>query len=206
MKSKNNIWNIKDFQECMTGKKFKIHTLIKCFCRCIRWSWQRIKRGYADCDWWNMDSYLQRLIPEMLQELRTNRHGSPAYLGEIYTDEYGIQTNDTCHAEWDRILDQMIFLWHESSEDTCSQKNKWEEEYFLAFDNFTKEYETFGEKLQTEDEKGNLGRIHFMDELPEYEEISKKYREENNRLEKYRERCKDEAMDLMKTHFFALYD
>lgn len=99
MKSKNNIWHIKDFQECMTGKNFKIHTLIKCFCRCIRWSWQRIKRGYADCDWWNMDSYLQRLIPEMLQELRTNRHGSPAYLGEIYTDEYGIQTNHTCHAE-----------------------------------------------------------------------------------------------------------
>lgn len=100
----------------------------------------------------------------------------------------------------------MIFLWHESSEDTCSQKNKWEEEYFLAFDGFTKEYGTFGEKLQTEDEKGKLGRIHFMDELPEYKEISEKYREENNRLEKYREQCKNEAMDLIKTHFFALYD
>ena len=61
-----------------------------------------------------MDGYLSHLFPEMLQDLRDNRMGSPSYLGEDYMNEDGILVNDTCHAEWDRILDRMIFLWREA--------------------------------------------------------------------------------------------
>ena len=53
--------------------------------------------------------------------------GSPAYLGQNYTNEEGILVNDTCHEEWDKILDQMIFLWREIDENTCSQKNPYDE-------------------------------------------------------------------------------
>ena len=56
-----------------------------------------------------MFGYLQRLIPDMLQDLRDNRSGSPGYLGDNYKNEEGILVNDTCHAEWDKILDKMIF-------------------------------------------------------------------------------------------------
>lgn len=96
--------------------------------KCIRWSYQRVTRGYADCDKWDMYTFLQILIPEMLQDMRDNRHGSPSYLGENYTNADGILVNDTCHDEWDKILNYMIFLWRESAEDTCTRKNPYEEE------------------------------------------------------------------------------
>ena len=107
----NNIWNKEGFIMCGLGEKSKVIAKIKHMRRCVRWSWQRIFRGYADCDKWNMYSYLQKLIPEMLQDMRDNRHGSPGYLGENYKNEEGILVNDTCHEEWDKILDHMIFLY-----------------------------------------------------------------------------------------------
>ena len=64
----------------------------------------------------------------MLQDLRDNRSGSLGYLGDNYTNEEGILVNDTCHTEWNKILDKMIFLWRESREETCSRKNPFEEE------------------------------------------------------------------------------
>ena len=53
---------------------------------------------------------------------------------------------------------------------------------------------------------GGGGTIHFMDELPEYKEISDKYREEEKRLEEYRRKCKDEAIDMLKQYFYDLWD
>ncbi len=43
-------------------------------------------------------------------------------------------------------------------------------------------------------------------ELPEYKEISDKYREEEKRLEEYRRKCKDEAIDMLKQYFYDLWD
>ena len=45
-----------------------------------------------------------------------------------------------------------------------------------------------------------------MSEIPEYKEISEKYMDEEKKLEQYRIACKDEVMDLMREHFFALWD
>ena len=76
------------------GKKSKILAKIKHFFKCVKWSKQRITRGYCDCDVWGMFSFLQTLIPDMLQTLRDTRTGSPEYLGENYTNENGILVND----------------------------------------------------------------------------------------------------------------
>jgi len=133
-------------------------------------------------------------------------------LGENYTNENGILVNDTCHEEWNCILDKMIFLWREAEKDTCSQKNPFDEAHSKAMDEFTERFGLFGNKLQTEKEleenrkRGGGGTIHFMDELPEYKEISDKYREEEKRLEEYRRKCKDEAIDMLKQYFYDLWD
>ena len=68
------------------------------------------------------------MIPDMLQNLKDTRHGSPGYLGENYINEDGILVNDTCHEEWDKVLERMIFLWRETDEESCSKKNPYEEE------------------------------------------------------------------------------
>ena len=85
-----NIWNKYDFAMSGLGKKSKILAKIKHFFKCVKWSKQRITRGYCDCDVWEMFSFLQTLIPDMLQTLKDTRMGSPGYLGENYTNENGI--------------------------------------------------------------------------------------------------------------------
>jgi len=105
----------------------------------------------------------------------------------------------------------MIFLWRETDEETCSKKNPYEDEYMKAFSEFDEKYGFLGEKLQTkaeleEKKRGGGGTIHFMDEIPEYKEIYEKHREEDEKLEKYREECKDEAIDMLKEYFFSLWD
>ena len=206
-----NVWNGRGFAMCGLGKKSMFMAKVKHFFKCIKWSKQRAKRGFADSDVWSMYKYLEELMPAMLQHLKDNRMGSPAMLGQDYTDEHGIMQNDDCHKKWDEILDRMIFLWRELDEETCSEKNKYEKEYSKASDEFHKKYGFFGEGLETEEEKEKAKktgsrRMHFMSELPEYEEISRLYMEEEERLGSYREKCKDEVFDLMKKYFFALWD
>ena len=206
-----NIWCGYGFVMCGLGKKSKLLAKIKHFFKCFKWSKQRVVRGFADSDVWNMYSYMQELMPAMLQYLKDNRMGSPTVLGENYTDADNILQNDTCHKEWDAILDKMIFLWRELDEETCSKKNPYQEKYDKAFDEFYKKYGFLGEGLATEEEKENAKktgsrRVHFMNEVPEYKEINRLYLEEEKKLEQYRERCKDEVFDLMKKYFFALWD
>ena len=84
---------------------------------------------------------------ECMDLYRDNRHGSPGYLGENYKNKDGILVNDTCHEEWDKILDRMIFLWRELDENTCTKKNPYEDEYMKASEEFDNKYGLLGEKL-----------------------------------------------------------
>lgn len=207
-----NIWNKYDFVMSGTGKKNKLLAKLKHFRKCLKWSKQRITRGYCDYDVWEMFSFLQTIIPDMLQTLKDTRMGSPGYLGKNYTNEDGILVNETCHEEWDKILDRMIFLWREVDEDTCSKKNPYDDAHTEAMWEFHDKYGILGAKLQTEKEleenkkRGGGCTVHFMDELPEYKEISANYHEEEKKLEEYRNSCKDEAFDMLKQYFFALWD
>jgi hypothetical protein len=47
----------------------------------VKWFIQRGRRGWSDCDLWNMDGHIARLNVEMLAELRSIAHGSPVGLG-----------------------------------------------------------------------------------------------------------------------------
>ena len=99
----NNIWNRHDFVMCGLGEKSRTLAIVKHVRKCIKWSKQRIVRGYADSDIWNMYGYLQVLLPDMLEHLKNHRCGSPGYLGENYTNEDGILVNDTCHEVWANV-------------------------------------------------------------------------------------------------------
>jgi len=42
----------------------------------IKWSNQRAAKGYADCDTWNLDSYLAGIIVGAVSELKEYYHGT----------------------------------------------------------------------------------------------------------------------------------
>lgn len=224
-----NIWRGHGFAMCGLGKKSHTLAKIKHFSRCIKWSKQRIFRGYADCDVWNMFSYVEELMPAMLQYLKDNRMGSPSYLayadkeedkphlmGDQILMDKKLSDDDKdgfskSHREWDKILDRMIFLWRELDEETCSKKNPYEEAHMNALMEFSDKYGFLGQKLETEEEKEKLKNsgghyVHSMSELPEYAEIDRLYMEEEKRLTDYRVKCKDEVFDMMKKYFFDLWD
>jgi len=48
----------------------------------IKWFWQRGRRGYADCDIWDMSDYLTDVMIGMLENLREYNSGFPAKLTE----------------------------------------------------------------------------------------------------------------------------
>ena len=189
----------------------KVKGFIKRFGRDIKYCCQRISRGYCDEDLFSIYDWFLAVIPNMLEQYKAERHGSPGVLGENYTNEKGILVNDTCHAEWDEILSRMIFLFREADEFSCQRKNSYEDEFHRIYAEFSEKYGHFGEKLQTDQERreraetGN-STIHFPNELPEYKDTMEKYHAEEKEIGEYRTRCKDEAFALFSKWFYCLWD
>lgn len=183
----------------------------KWFFRDLKYCGQRIRRGYCDEDLFSLHDWFLSVVPDMLQQYKDTRHGSPGILGENYANKDGILVNDTCHAEWDAILEKMIFLFREADEWTCQRKNPYEDEHMRIFKEFTSKYGFLGEGLETEEEKSANAKtgchtMHSASELPEYAEVEEKYLEAERELEKYREQCKDEAFELFSKWFYHLWD
>lgn len=177
------------------------------FLRHFRFAWQRCRKGYCDGDLWSIDSWFLGIIADMLTEFKNTRHGSPGRLGVNYTDEQGICRNDTCHEEWERILNQMIDLFREANEETCQRVNPMEKEHIRINDEFEERYGIFGENLEPDPSTpGHYRQLHFVSEIPEYADIEKKYFEESRKLEEYRNDCKNRAFKMFSEWFWDLWD
>lgn len=177
---------------------------IRHLARTFKFAFQRSSRGFSQEDAQNIDTYLQHLIPNMLQYLRDNHSGSP-----VFTNQE--DCHEDCHKEWDMILDKMISLWRESVEETCSRKNKYEDEYEKVLEDFEKKYGMLGEKILTEDDvarikAGKGRRVYTINDMPEYADFCRRYSEEAKLIKAYRKKCKDEAMDMLKKYFYHLWD
>ncbi len=204
-----NVWNKESYKRFW--RSHEIFYIVKQFFRDIKYSLQRITKGYCDKDLWDISDWFLKLMPDMLTEYKKTRHGSPGILGKNYKNEKELLVNDECHHEWDRILSKMIFLFREADEDTCRKKNPYEKAYMEAFDTFSKKYGVMGEKLRTPEEikrnkKEHVITYHSMEELDEYKEICENYRKCEKELSEYRLKCKDKAFELFSKWFYHLWD
>ena len=172
----------------------------------LKFCGQRVVRGYSDRDVWDMKYWFLEVVPDMLRQLKDTKHGSPAVLGEERVDEMGRRVNDSCHAEWDTILERLVFLFHEADEETCVRKNPMEERHREIRAEFKERYGELGEGIEVKGEKREMRRLHFPDEIPEYEEAERSYWEEERKLEEYRNECKEEAFRLFSKWFWHLWD
>lgn len=80
----------------------------------VKWFIQRGSRGWADCDVWSIDWYLNRWMPDALRRLKATKHGIPGNMfpeGPEYVKDCG-NPNDAAwviaEARWDGIMNKMI--------------------------------------------------------------------------------------------------
>lgn len=79
----------------------------------VKWHWQRAFRGWGDCDVWNMNDYLIRVIPAMLRHLKNKRHSYPVEFRMMEFDDKKNdvvcrRTDEEASAAWGACLQNMI--------------------------------------------------------------------------------------------------
>lgn len=81
----------------------------KTYWRWVKWTWQRGRRGYADCDVWGTDSYICDVVIPMLKQLKKARSYPAGSMpeGGDYTD-YTEADCQRWQKEWDERLNVMI--------------------------------------------------------------------------------------------------
>ena len=188
---------------------------VKRWGRNIKHSYQRIKYGYCDCDVWSIDWWFLNVVPNMLEDLKETTHGYPCMPNNFSQALVGTGAPEEVDEEgmerWKDILSEMIFLFREANEDTCTKKNPYEEEYDREFKEFTEKYGLFGDGLKTDEEKAEEERkgsyrMYMPSDVPEYKELSELYFAEERKIDEYRYECKDKGMDLFKEWFWNLWD
>ncbi len=71
---------------------------------------QRIERGFADCDWWDLNDYLLWLLPGILEVFLERSNGAPGGPGETAHDLFsaGEEQLRNRRKEWEQTLQEMI--------------------------------------------------------------------------------------------------
>lgn len=114
---------------------------------------QRKKRGYADCDCWNMFNWFQETFPQMIRNLRDMKHGAPelefeevenfpldwvSKQSEIllkqkkdkgYEEEIDLWGKEKIFDRWWLILSRIAYCLEESNEDQTTEQNEFQKEY-----------------------------------------------------------------------------
>ena len=214
MKYKTKVW--KPFQKenyrCAWNSK-GLYGIIREFFRDLRFSHQRIWRGYCEWDVYSIYDWFLGIMPTMLANFRDDLHGCPEMPGSIsqrlIVDEEDRESDDM--KNWIAVLNRMIFLLRETDEETCSRQNPYEDEYFRAWAEFERKYKTFREEethpeIQIGGKSLRTVRLHFPDEAEEFREITEKYWNMETELTQYRMDCKNEALELFSKWFYDLWD
>ena len=194
-----DVW--RPFNQPEYRRPWQIGRLFKQISRDLKWSHQRIWKGYCDYDLFSIDGWFMKLMPRMLKEFKETRHGSPVTINNasqaVFLDDE--ERNQAVHCEWDKILDRMVFLLGEMDECSCSQQNPFVDEYLAAFDKLL--------KGPTDHPDGSCAiRYPDLKKYPEYRDLDERYHTEEKRLAQYRLDCKQEFFDLFSAHFYDLWD
>lgn len=114
---------------------------------------QRKKKGYSDCDCWNMFGWFQETFPKMIRDLRDMKHGAPELEFEEvdnfpikwieeqskillkqkkekdYGEEIDLFGKNKIFDRWWFILSRIAYCLEESDENSTTEINEYYEEY-----------------------------------------------------------------------------
>ena len=114
---------------------------------------QRYKKGFADCDCWNMHYWFCSTFPKMMRTLRDMKHGAPEFEFEEfenfpllwvaeeskellrqkrekdYDEEIDIFGKDKCFDRWWFVLSRIAYCLEQADEEMTEIENEYSEEY-----------------------------------------------------------------------------
>lgn len=148
----------------------------------IKWKWQRMNRGWADCDTWGMYYHLQQMIPEMIRKLMTYKNSYP---GEFK----GVE-------EWAKVLDKMASGFE--------LKMKWEEDADLML-GYEDDHD-FHYLRSLHFNHSMSGEPMTKEEEDRYAKKNAEYFELYHRKDEEVKKQFDESFELFHKYFYALWD
>lgn len=114
-----NVWH-RDWIKAWSFTAIKEN--IKHFFKTIKYSFQRIRRGYCDSDLWCLDYYYLSLFYKTITDFAKNCYGYPCK-GKWYTYE-----------KWTEYLNDMAACFYQANEDSGYYENEYERAYLDQFD------------------------------------------------------------------------
>lgn len=155
-----------------------------CWCRVIKWAWQRATKGFSDLDCWDLSHFYLDVLSGSLKHFAEHSTGCPSkYYDPVKRKDEGWK--------WKKHLNEMANCFDEAHEDRCSWVNPYEDEYFESFDmNFKKTPEGYYKLERTEC----------------VEELSEKYHDFEKRKFKWRKSNLKDGLDMLKEDFWSLWD
>ena len=97
---------------------------------------QRVRRGYCDSDWWDLDNWLLEVLPNMLEELADKADTYPGYR-EFDTFE-----------KWQSYLRQLACDLRECSSDAAERMNEYSGTYSNEYFARAREIKEYQDKLR----------------------------------------------------------
>ena len=196
---------------------------------------QRDKRGFSDNDCWGMCYWLCDTFPKMILNLRNMKNGYPELpfeevenfplqwvndtakeINELkvkFGYEEGVVLDDTVD-RWQLILSRIAWCLQQASDEITEIENEYREEYDKQVwgDDYSwnskKSFKQWWEEhteVVGKDEKGKPTLYQLKTNEPD-EDLREKFWNREEEIAKYREGCKDEALDLIKKYFYHLWD
>lgn len=84
----------------------------------IKWSFQRVFRGYCDCDWFNFCDWFSEVVPHMIRNL-IHGYGMPGDMGEEEWKKYLAEIAEHIeHSQEDQIVKVNLY-------DVTTEKDKY---------------------------------------------------------------------------------
>ena len=166
--------------------------------------WQRMLRGYADSDLWNMDyalaEYLHRMMDKFIQSKRMSYYPVNSCLAPDRIDMTE-EERDKEKQDWESILIK-IREGFKAAKDISSDSYFEIEDYPMRKDSKGKILPIEWEAVEGD---GKLSRMKEIDD-PEHEDKLKTWNKHYEVWREERNKTFEEGMDLFKKYFFALWD
>jgi len=189
-----HVW--RPFSDYAYKKPWRIRDLLKQIRKDIKWSHQRIWKGYCDYDLYSIYDWFLEIMPPMLEEYKKKRHGSPVGKNKeiqsmIMTEE---EREESIHTQWDNTLDRMVFLLREMNE----KSNPYTDKYFSMISKYR--------EGPIKEPDGSVSYRYAEVTEPADKELERKYCEETQRIDAHRVDCKKKFFELLSEHFYDLWD